>query len=96
MTKKIKNSVYGETKDSEPTWCLVHHPHTSGVPAIPATSRKDIITYRRTERTPTEATRQATHRFIAEAVRPDWWKTTSHDRHETPGVVRVGGKKITP
>ena len=55
-----------------------------------------MITYRRTERTPTEATRQATHRFIAEGVRPDWWKTTSHDRHEMPGMLRVGGKKIAP
>ena len=57
------------------------------------TSRKDMITYRRTERTPTDATRQETHRFIAEGVRPDWWKTTSHDPHETPGVVRDWWKK---
>ena len=32
---KIKNSVYGETKDSKPTWYAVHHRHTAGVFAIP-------------------------------------------------------------
>ena len=52
-----------------------------------------MITYRKTERTPTDATRQATHRFIAEGVRPDWWKTTAHDPHETPGVVQDWWKK---
>ena len=52
-----------------------------------------MITYLITERTPTDATRQQTHRFIAEGVRPDWWKTTSHDPHETPGVVQVWWKK---
>ena len=47
-----------------------------------------MITYRRTERTPTDTKSQETHRFIAEGVGQDWWKTTSHDHHEMYGVVR--------
>ena len=52
-----------------------------------------MITYRETERIPPDTTRQETHRFIAEGVSRDWWKTTSHDHHETYGGVRDWWKK---
>ena len=32
--KKSAFNVYSWTRDSKPTWCAVHHRHTSGVPAI--------------------------------------------------------------
>ena len=32
--------------------------------------------------------------FIAVGVVSDWWTHGSHHSHESPGQVRIGGKKI--
>jgi len=52
-----------------------------------------MITYRGTERTPTDKKSQESIPFITDGVVRDWWKKILHHHHETNGVVRDWLKK---